>query len=169
MVVLGLACASPAWADARTGLIAYEHGGRGAVVMANSGFAFMLIKEVLGSISRVYGWPDYGATSQQPPSASIQQQRVIPMRTDILEASAGRYALGNIKIALYRRNDRLMLKWPSNGTAEVFATPDGRLFCPPLTFSDVGSPWLRLVRRPTGVASRIVAGDDGSIELRRLD
>jgi CubicO group peptidase (beta-lactamase class C family) len=149
--------------------VAYENGGRGAVVMANSGFAFMLIKEVLGSISRVYGWPEYGATSQQPPSASIQQRRVIPMRADLLDASAGLYAMGNIKISLYRRDDRLYLDWPTNGVAEIFATPDGRFFCPPLTFSDVGSPWLQFVRGPEGVVSRILAGDDGSIEFHRLN
>lgn len=149
--------------------VAYAHLGKGAVVMANSGFAFMLIKEVLGSISRVYGWPAYGATTQQPPSATIQQQRVVPLRADMLEGTAGRYAMGNTTITLYRREDRLLLDWPTNGVAEVFATPDGRLFCPPLIFSDVGSPWLRLIRGTGGRVVKILAGDEGDIEFHRLD
>lgn len=149
--------------------VAYERGGQGAVVMANSGFAFMLIKEVLSSISRVYGWPDYGATTQQPPSASIQQQRVSPVPADILQRSSGQYSMGDIRIRLYRNGDRLYLDWPTNGIAEVFAAPDGRFFCPPLIFSDVGSPWLRFVSGTKDVMTKILAGDDESAEFTRLD
>jgi CubicO group peptidase (beta-lactamase class C family) len=148
--------------------VAYEHGGQAAVVMANSGFAFMLIKEVLGSISRVYRWPDYGATTQQPPSAAIEQQRVVRVGADILDAGTGQYALGNITITLLRRGDRLFLDWPTNGVTEVFAVPDGRFFCPPLIFSDVGSPWLQFVRGFHGVVTTIRAGDDGRLEFHRL-
>jgi CubicO group peptidase (beta-lactamase class C family) len=149
--------------------VAYQNYDQGAVVMANSGFAFMLIKEILGSISRVYGWSDYGPTSQQPPSASIQQQRVIPVHSDLLRASTGRYSLGNTKISLYYEKDRLFLDWPTNGVAEIFSTPDGRLFCPQLIFSDVGSPWLRLVRSSDGVVREILAGDAANIPFKRLD
>ena len=136
--------------------------------MANAGFAFMLIKEVLGSISRAYDWSDYGATSQQPPSANIRQQRVISMPAPALRASVGQYAFGSIKISLYRSGMHLFLDWPTNGVAEVFATPDGRFFCTPLTFSDVGSPWLQFIRSPHGAVTKILMGDDGSIEFLRL-
>ena len=148
--------------------VAYEQRGRGAVVMANSGFAFMLIKEVLSSISRAYAWPEYGSTTQQPPSAGIQQQRVSAVPPEVLSALAGRYVSGSTQLVLYRRGSRLLLNWPSNGIAEVFATPDGRFFCPPLVFSDTGSPWLQAVRDSKGVATKILAGDDGSIEFRRV-
>ena len=149
--------------------IAYEGRGQGAVVMANSGFAFMLIKEVLSSVSRAYGWPDYGATTQQPPSATLAQQRVSPVSPAILTAAVGHYAMGNTRITLSRGQGRLLLDWPSNGIAEVFAAPDGRLFCAPLIFSDFGSPWLKLVRDSDGSVTQVLAGDDGSIELARLD
>lgn len=149
--------------------IAYERRGQGAVVMANSGFAFMLIKEVLSSVSRVYGWPDYGATTQQPPSAMIQQQPVSPVSAEVLGAAAGHYLSGGTRITIYSDGNRLLLEWPTNGVAEVFAVPGGRFFCPPLTFSDVGSPWLKFVRDSKGIVTKILAGDDGSIEFRRLE
>ena len=149
--------------------IAYERRGQGAVVMANSGFAFMLIKEVLSSVSRVYGWPDYGATTQQPPSAMIQQQSVSAVSAEVLGAAAGHYLSGGTRITIYSDGNRLLLEWPTNGVAEVFAVPGGRFFCPPLTFSDVGSPWLKFVRDSKGIVTKILAGDDGSIEFRRLE
>jgi len=148
---------------------AYEHLGKGAVVMANSGFAFMLIKEVLGSISRAYEWPEYGTTTQQPPSASIGQQLVIPVPPRVLTAAPAQYALDDIRITLFRRGPRLFVEWPTNGTAEVFATADGRLFCPPLIFSDIGTPWLRLHETATGTVTGILAGDGEQLEFRRLN
>ena len=148
---------------------AYESRGQGAIVMTNSGFAFMLIKEVLSSVSRAYGWSDYGATTQQPPAATIEQQPVSAVSPSTLTAIVGHYALGDTRITLSRSHGRLLLGWPTNGVAEVFATPDGRLFCAPLIFSDVGSPWLKLVRDSKGRVTKVLAGDDGSIELARLN
>jgi len=149
--------------------VAYEHQGQGAVVMTNSGFAFMLIKEVLNSVGRAYGWSDYGVTAQQPPSANIQQQRVSAIPAKTIATVAGEYVLGNTRITLYRSGSRLLLNWPTNGVAEVFATPDGRFFCPQLTFSDVGSPWLKFVLDKSHAVARILAGDDGSIQFERLN
>jgi CubicO group peptidase (beta-lactamase class C family) len=147
--------------------IAYRRLGKGAVVMANSGFAFMLIKEVLGSISRVYEWPQYGATTQQPPSATIGQQLVISVPPAVLKAVPGQYAMDDIHITLFRRGQRLFVEWPTNGTVEVFATPDGRLFCPPLIFSEIGTPWLRLEEAVPGIVTGILAGDGERIKFRR--
>jgi CubicO group peptidase (beta-lactamase class C family) len=123
--------------------VAYVNQGRGAVVMANSGFAFMLLKEILDSIRRVYEWPAYTATTQQPPAADMGQQLVVPISRHTLVSTVGTYKLDEVAtIEIFRQGNRLFLDWPSNGVAEVFATPDGRLFCPPLTFSDIGTPWL---------------------------
>jgi CubicO group peptidase (beta-lactamase class C family) len=123
--------------------VAYVNGGRGAVVMANSGFAFMLLKEILDSVQRVYEWPAYSATTQQPPAANMGQQLVVPISRRTLASTVGTYEVDGIAtIRIYRQGNRLLLDWPGNGVAEVFATPDGRLFCPPLTFSEVGTPWL---------------------------
>jgi hypothetical protein len=149
---------------------AYVHEGRGAVVMANSGFAFMLIKEILDSISRVYAWPAYGATTQQPPAASIRQQLVRSVPPLVLTTSPGRYRLGDsLTFQIFARDGRLFIDWPGAGIAEVFATAGGRFFCPQLTFSELGSPWLQLVSDRQGRVTKIRADDDGSVEIPRID
>jgi CubicO group peptidase (beta-lactamase class C family) len=149
---------------------AYIHEGRGAVVMANSGFAFMLIKEILESISRVYDWADYGPTTQQPPAAAIHQQLVLPVPVGVLTASPGEYRLDDtLTFEVYARERRLFIELPDSGTAEIFATPGGRYFCPQLIFSPLGSPWLRFVNGGDGVTTKILADDDGSAELLRVD
>ena len=67
------------------------------------------------------------------------------------------------------RDGRLLLDWPRLGMAEIFATADGRFFCPQLTFSDFGSPWLRFINGRDGKTEKILAGDDGGVELLRVD
>jgi CubicO group peptidase (beta-lactamase class C family) len=57
-------------------MVGYVRAGRGAVVMANSGFSYMLVKEVLESIARVYEWPHYDSTNQWPPAAAVRQQEI---------------------------------------------------------------------------------------------
>jgi CubicO group peptidase (beta-lactamase class C family) len=149
---------------------AYVHAGRGAVVMTNSGFAFMLIKEILGSISRVYAWPEYGTTTQQPPAANISQQLVTPVPARMLTASTGKYSTGGAVIfEVFSREGRLFLDWPGFGIAELFATPAGTFFCPQLTFSDLGNPWLQFVSGSDGRAAKVLVGDDGTMELRRIE
>jgi CubicO group peptidase (beta-lactamase class C family) len=125
--------------------VGYVAGGHGAVVMANSGFAFMLIREVLESISRVYAWPAYGPTTQQPPAAAMGQQLVVPLSREALRRVPGEYQMsGGPRIRIRAQRRQLWLEWPGNGVAEVYATPEGGFFCPPLIFSDAGSPWLQL-------------------------
>lgn len=148
---------------------AYMHQGRGAVVMTNSGFSFMLIKEILDSISRVYEWPNYGPTTQQPPGAMIKQQSVIPVPQRTLAAASGHYKLGyELVIDVYSRGNRLLMNWRGSGVAEVFATTAGQFFCPQLTFSDVGSPWLQLVESNDGTITSILAAQ-GSVEFQRMN
>ena len=138
------------------------------MVMANSGFAFMLLKEILDSVRRVYEWPAYTATTQQPPAANMGQQLVVPISRHTLMSTVGTYKLDEAAtIKIYRQRKRLFLDWPSNGVAEVFATPGGRLFCPQLTFSDVGTPWLRPLE--DGATTRIIVGDDESVAFRRVN
>jgi len=149
--------------------VGYIPQGKGAVVMANSGFAFMLIEEVLDSISRVYGWPDHGETTQRPPNADFRQQQVLPVLTDMLSRSAGQYQFNDrVELRIYPRKGRLFLEWQDNGTAEIFATPGGRFFCPQLWMSELGSPWLRFVTGQKGRVSKIIAGVDESMEIPRV-
>lgn len=139
-------------------LVGYVERGQGAVVMANSGFSYMLIKEVLASIARVYRWPSYELTNQWPPAAAISQQEVSAIPAEILAAAAGRYALDqDHSIDIVARGAKLMLHWPGNGDAEIFGTPDGTYFCPQLTFSDFGDPNLRFELGTQGKVERIIA------------
>lgn len=150
-------------------MVAYINGGRGAVVMANSGFAYMMIKEVLGSIARVYQWPHYESTNQWPPSASIRQQEITAIPSDVLSAARGHYSLdANTIIQVFTKAGRLYLHWPRNGNAEIFATPDGRFFCPQLTFSELGDPFLRFGRGKNGSIVEILAAE-GQVKLRRKE
>lgn len=149
--------------------VAYVSQGRGAVVMANSGFAFMLLKEILDSVSRVYQWPAYTATTQQPPAASIGQQLVVPISRRTLMSTVGTYKLDEVAtIKIHRQRNRLFLDWPGNGVAEVFATSDGRLFCPQLTFSDIGTPWLHPLEDDDGATKRIIVDDNETVAFRRV-
>ncbi len=147
----------------------YVKEGRGAVVMANAGFSSMLIKEVLRSIAKAYEWPEFGETAQQPPSANLAPQQVAPVPRAVLDHASGVFvAEWGIEIRLRASGGRLFLEWPGFGSAEIFATADGRFFSPPLIFSDVGSPWLQFMARPDGTIDRIRAADDGSVQLRRV-
>ncbi|MDP9014231.1 MAG: beta-lactamase family protein [Pseudomonadota bacterium] len=150
--------------------VGYVHGGQGAVVMANSGFAFMLIEEVLGSIGRAYSWPRFEATNQRPPDDNWgQQQQVLPVSSHTLTSSVGDYSVGNdTTIHIFSKGNRLFVNWPGNGNAEIFATASGRLFCPQLTFSDLGSPWLKFVEDGAGVTTAILGAPNGAARLLRL-
>jgi CubicO group peptidase (beta-lactamase class C family) len=149
-------------------MVGYMRRGKGAVVMANSGFAYMLIKEVLGSIARVYRWPHYDSTNQWPPSASITQQEVTAVPQDILSAATGRYALDSDNvIQVFATGNRLYMHWAHDGDAEVFRVPDGRYFCPQLTFSELGNPFLHFVPGAENTVTEILA-DDGRSVLRRV-
>jgi CubicO group peptidase (beta-lactamase class C family) len=149
-------------------MVGYVHAGRGAVVMANSGFSYMLIKEVLESIARVYEWPHYDSTNQWPPSAAIRQQEITPIGDDVIAAAVGNYSLdANASVRVFAEDQRLYVHWPRSGNAEIFRTPDERLFCPQLTFSELGNPFLRLRAADRGAPGELL-GADGQVVLRAV-
>ena len=149
-------------------MVGYEKFGQGAVVMANSGFSFVLIKEVLDSIARAYKWQNYGSTNMQPPDASLPQQEVIRVPQAIIKASIGQYRLDDEDtFRIFEKKRRLFIDWPGEGEAEIFATPSGRMFCASLPF---GSPWLTFVRANTGkkTVTKILAAHDGRQAFLRV-
>jgi CubicO group peptidase (beta-lactamase class C family) len=149
-------------------MVGYVRAGRGAVVMANSGFSYMLVKEVLESIARVYEWPHYDSTNQWPPAAAIRQQEITTIRDEVAAAAVGHYSLDpNTSIRIFAKNQRLFIHWPRSGNAEIFRTPDQRLFCPQLTFSELGNPFLRLRAADQGAVSELL-GADGQVVLRAV-
>jgi CubicO group peptidase (beta-lactamase class C family) len=150
-------------------MVGYERFGQGAVVMANSGFSFMLIKEVLDSIARAYKWQNYDFTNMQPPDASLPQQEVIRVPQELIKASIGQYRLDNEDaFSVFEKKQHLFIDWPGEGEAEIFATPSGRMFCASLPF---GSPWLTFVRANKGkkIVTKILAAHDGSQAFLRVN
>jgi CubicO group peptidase (beta-lactamase class C family) len=142
-------------------MVGYVRAGRGAVVMANSGFSYMLIKEVLGSIARVYEWPHYDSTNQWPPSAAIRQQEIARVPNEVTAQAVGHYSLdANTSVRVFAKDQRLFIHWPRSGKAEIFQTPDERLFCPQLTFSELGNPFLRLRAAKHGAPGELLGADD---------
>jgi CubicO group peptidase (beta-lactamase class C family) len=149
-------------------MVGYEKFGQGAVVMANSGFSFMLIKEVLDSIVRAYKWQNYDFTNMQPPDASLPQQEVIKVPQELIKASIGQYRLDDEDtFRIFEKKQHLFIDWPGEGEAEIFATSSGRMFCASLPF---GSPWLTFVRANTGkkIVTRILAAHDGRQAFLRV-
>jgi CubicO group peptidase (beta-lactamase class C family) len=149
-------------------MVGYEKFGRGAIVMANSGFSFMLIKEVLDSIARAYKWPNYGSTNMQPPDASLRQQEVIKVPQELVKASIGQYRLDDEdSFRIIEKKQHLFIDWPGEGEAEIFASPSGRMFCASLPF---GSPWLTFVRANDGkkLVTKILAAHDGRQAFLRV-
>jgi CubicO group peptidase (beta-lactamase class C family) len=150
-------------------MVGYEKYGQGAVVMANSGFSFMLIKEVLDSIARAYKWQNYGPTNMQPPDASLPQQEVIMVPQELIKASIGQYRLDDEdSFRIIEKKQHLFIDWPGEGEAEIFATPSGRMFCASLPF---GSPWLTFVRANKGkkIVTKVLAAHDGRQAFLRVN
>jgi hypothetical protein len=128
------------------------------------------IKEVMGSIGLVYGWRNYDSTGQEPPAASMAQQEITAIPADVIATSAGRYSVGpNETIELFEEAGHLFMNESDEGKAEIFATPGGRFICPPLTFSEFGSPWLQFVQDDIGRITQILPGDDGTSVLNRIN
>jgi CubicO group peptidase (beta-lactamase class C family) len=149
-------------------MVGYEKFGQGAVVMANSGFSFMLIKEVLDSIARAYKWRNYDFTNMQPPDASLPQQEVIKVPQELIDASIGQYRLDDEDtFRIIAKKQHLFIDWPGEGQAEIFATPSGRMFCASLPF---GSPWLTFVRANKGkkIVTKVLAAHDGRQAFLRV-
>jgi len=150
-------------------MVGYEKFGQGAVVMANSGFSFMLIKEVLDSIARAYQWRKFDLANMQPPDASLPQQEVIRVPQELIKASIGQYRLDDEdSFRIVEKKQHLFIDWPGEGEAEILATPSGRMFCASLPF---GSPWLTFVRANTGtkIVTKILAAHDGRQAFLRVN
>src|SRR6202021_3947309 len=136
--------------------------------MANSGFSFMLIKEVLDSIARAYKWQNYDLTNMQPPDASLPQQEVIKVPQELIRASIGQYRLDDEDtFRICEKKQHLFIDWPGEGEAEIFATASGRMFCASLPF---GSPWLTFVRADKGkrIVTKILAAHDGNRDCQKF-
>ena len=100
-------------------VFAYANTGRGAVVMANGDGGDALLSEILRSIAREYGWPDYRPA----------EKTVVPLEPVIAGQYAGRYDADGTPIAITRKGQQLFLQTSSMGPTSLKLYPsDERSF-----------------------------------------
>jgi CubicO group peptidase (beta-lactamase class C family) len=102
-------------------LVAYEQGGNGAVVMTNAGGGLDLAGALIGSIAKVYDWPDL-----QP-----VVRTAITLDPSILAACAGVYDIdSDPKYALDIRleNGQLVVHSPFRRKYQLFAESQNEFF-----------------------------------------
>ena len=89
-------------------IVAYKNGGQGAVIMINRNNNEAFIDEVLESVAREYGWPDYLSSAPQSVYAEV---------TASIQASyAGEYqAAGRPALTIVLENEKLFAR-PAGGT-----------------------------------------------------
>jgi hypothetical protein len=138
---------------ARCAFVFYPRTGRGAVIMADSDSAGPLIAELLRSLSREYGWPDY----------RVVEKTAIPLSVSAVSAFSGRYEREDTPVLVFRLNDRFYIRIGDRPRFEIFPQSDHEFFT--LDSPDLWS----FERGPTGVASHIVLRSSPPQLYRRLN
>ncbi len=94
-------------------LFAYVESGQGAVVMTNGDRGSSLASEILRSIARAYGWPDYQPT----------EKTVAPVNPEIYPAYVGKYDAGGSTVTISTEAGRLYILAPPLGPQRVALYP----------------------------------------------
>jgi CubicO group peptidase (beta-lactamase class C family) len=106
-----------------TVMVMYTRDGKGAVVMLNANNNAGLAAEVLQSIAREYGWPDYRPT---------RQREVVRVAAAVLRSYEGKYRAGrDATIDVRADGERLFAKLPGLGPVELFGEAEDRFFTSP--------------------------------------
>lgn len=102
----------------RAYLLVYPQLGKGVAVMANADGADALISEIVRSVARVYGWPDF-----RP-----ERRQAIALDNDRLDARAGRYEVADLGLVLSvtRQGDHLQVATPRGSSYTFFPASDRR-------------------------------------------
>jgi CubicO group peptidase (beta-lactamase class C family) len=100
-------------------MVAYMESGQGAVVMTNSENGAALVLEILRSIAKEYGWPDF-----QP-----KEKVIAKVDPAILYAYVGQYEIApNFLLIVTKEGDRLISQATGQPTAELFAESENKFF-----------------------------------------
>jgi hypothetical protein len=98
---------------------AYEKDGEGAVVMTNAQGGSRIADEVMRSVAKVYGWPDF-----QP-----KVRTAVKVDPKILDAYTGTYALRpNFDLVVTVENGQLVTQATGQGKVPMFAASETRFF-----------------------------------------
>lgn len=101
-------------------LVAYQDGGKGAVVMTNSDLGgSQLIPEILRGIAREYSWPDYISPEQTP----------APVDPHSYDTCMGKYELRpGYHITIKKDGNTLSLEPPGQGSMELYPESETKYF-----------------------------------------
>lgn len=98
-------------------LFAYAETGQGAVVMTNGDQGSPLANEILRSIAREYGWPDYKPT----------ERTLAKVNPEVLNAYVGDFSVnGTIKITA--ENGKLYIQPPGQSKSELYPASETEFF-----------------------------------------
>jgi CubicO group peptidase (beta-lactamase class C family) len=92
----------------------YSDRGQGVVVMTNGDNGIALALEVLRSVARVYGWPDFRS----------EQANLIDLPLSVLEAYEGNYTQtgGNMTFQVYMSGGGLMMRFHTAERLDMYPT-----------------------------------------------
>ncbi|MGA9773039.1 MAG: serine hydrolase [Blastocatellia bacterium] len=95
-------------------LFAYAETGQGAVVMTNGDTGSQLADEILHSIAREYGWPDY----------QVREREVAQVNPLIYQSYVGKYQVLGADVTLTTENGHLYIQAPPFGAEKVELYPE---------------------------------------------
>lgn len=135
--------------------IAYQQGGRGAVVLMNANGAMPLAGEILRSIAREYGWPDFVP----------QERAVAQVDASVYADYVGEYEMGpNETLSVSSAEGRLFLQPAGQTREELFPESE-------TTYFPTASPDLRIsfIRDPDGIVTGMAVHQGrGSATAKKL-
>jgi CubicO group peptidase (beta-lactamase class C family) len=125
---------------------AYEHGGEGAVIMTNAEGGSRLAEEIMASIAKVYGWPDFKATIRT----------TVPVDPATLAQYVGSYEVAaNFSIEVTLEKDHLMLAPPGQDKVQLYPESPTEFF---LTVANVE---FEFFKDDKGAVSYVVLHQNG--------
>lgn len=96
-------------------MFAYTRTGKGAVVLTNGDNGWPLIEEVMRSIAREYGWPDYRPV----------ERAAMKVNPALLDRFTGDFQVSNVVLHVSRNGEHLYLAGPPLGEQPVELIPSG--------------------------------------------
>jgi len=135
-------------------LIAYVHGGNGAVIMTNANLSGPLRGEILASIAKEYQWLNFPTRAQMS---------AVPLSKFLLERLPGQYQLGRAgPVTVVARGDRLIAQSETYGEIELFGKNDDSIL----------QPLVGIVAGAQAIVDengRVIKMQMGDVEFKRLD
>jgi CubicO group peptidase (beta-lactamase class C family) len=95
-------------------MFAYAETGQGAVVMTNGDMGGALANEILRSIAKEYGWPDY----------QVRERELAQVNPKVYASYAGEYQVMGASVTMTAESGRLFIQAPPFGPLKVELFPE---------------------------------------------